>query len=143
MSQKKSPGEPRGGRGEGHRDSLFGELPKSELAPFALDDDAEEIGTLRADVRGVGIRNVVRRRERASLSIIHEQVPQRELEREHARARPTALGADDDDGPPPDVIRRAEERRLRAGAVPRGQVEPSLHLRKTLRLRMHGSPRGG
>ena len=88
-------------------------LPKCKLAPLALDNDPEKIATLRSDIIGLGERVIVRGRERASLSVIHEHIRQHGLERERARTRPTTTGV----SPPPHVLQHAEERQIRHCAI--------------------------
>lgn len=93
-------------------------LPKCQLAPLAFDNNPEKITTLHSDMISLGERVIVRGRERASLSVIHEHIRQHSLERERARTRPTTTAV----SPPPHILQHAEERQIRHWANRVGHV---------------------
>jgi hypothetical protein len=63
-----------GGRRNVSAHSLFRRFPKRQFAPFALDNDPYEIAALRADIQSVGVRDIVRGRQRAHVTVIREHL---------------------------------------------------------------------
>ena len=121
--------------------SLFGKLPNWQLDSFAPDDEPQEIVAFRTDVRSVGIHDIVRGREGASPTFIHERLRKHDLEREHARALSMAVRVVF--RPFPEVIRSTEERRLGACALWAGQVYSALQLKAHNQRRSEMRREGG